>query len=115
MSSLTRPGFSAQALPNEAQTFPLLSVHAVDLNQDGRDDLICAGSIYDMEVETPRLDAGTGLVLLSDGTEYILDRSGAYDIQVSGEVKSMIPIVGPDQKNYLVVGRNNAALGLLGL
>ena len=38
-----------------------------DFNQDGNLDILVAGNLYTAEVETPRNDAGIGLVLLGDG------------------------------------------------
>jgi hypothetical protein len=62
-----------------------------DLNEDGSEDLILAGNIYETEVETPRLDAISGTVLLSegDGTYQVLPhlQSGMY---LRGNIKSLI-------------------------
>jgi hypothetical protein len=59
--------FSIHALPSKSQQFPLLDALFEDVNGDGNADALVAGCIYETEVETPRLDGGHGLVLLSDG------------------------------------------------
>ncbi len=54
-------------LPNEAQIAPVNGIICQDLDEDGFDDLIISGNNFDAEVETPRYDAGTGLVMKGDG------------------------------------------------
>ncbi len=59
--------YTAKPLPNEAQIAPINGIVVADVNKDGNQDLIVAGNMYQAEVETPRYDAGNGLVLLGDG------------------------------------------------
>ncbi len=59
--------FDMKALPNEAQVSSVNDILIMDLNQDGHKDLVLAGNLFPAEVETPRNDAGIGLVLLGDG------------------------------------------------
>jgi hypothetical protein len=59
--------FDMTPLPNEAQVSSVNDIIVIDLNQDGHKDLILAGNLFPAEVETPRNDAGIGLVLLGDG------------------------------------------------
>jgi len=61
--------FKSTYLPNEAQFFPVLKSVFTDVNGDGFEDAIVAGSIFNTEVETPRLDSMTGLVLISNGKD----------------------------------------------
>jgi len=58
--------FSIEPLPIQAQAFPILSNQFIDLNNDGYEDCILAGNLYNTEVETPRLDAVSGLILLNN-------------------------------------------------
>ncbi|WP_445381433.1 VCBS repeat-containing protein [Robiginitalea sp. IMCC43444] len=85
--------FEVRSLPVEAQMIPIFAGISKDLNGDGFEDLILAGNIYETEVETPRLDALSGAVLLSrgDGTYYAVPRtkSGLY---MTGNVKSLISL-----------------------
>lgn len=100
--------FKKVALPAAAQTFPALSVAFHDVNKDGYEDAILAGTIYNTEVETPRWDGGSGMVLLSNQKDgyTVADDSGLY---ISDNVKDLelITINGSD---YLVAGRNNELL-----
>ena len=107
--------FDKKILPIAAQMFPVLAFAFEDLNGDGYEDAILAGNIYDMEVETPRLDAGTGLVLISDQKDAYIPlapvQSGLY---FSGDLKDMEWIEVEGEK-YLVGGRNNELLAIFKL
>jgi len=99
--------FEKHKLPVYAQFFPILDLQVTDVNKDGYDDAILIGNIYHTEVETPRLDNGTGLVLLSNQNDNFnvldLKQSGLY---VPGNVKS-IQLTNYNNKKYLLFGRNN--------
>ncbi|WP_431162909.1 VCBS repeat-containing protein [Flagellimonas beolgyonensis] len=101
-------GFTMNELPIEAQLFPVLKVVSKDLNADGYEDLILAGNIYETEVETPRLDAISGLVLLSnqkDGYKpQSFKKSGLY---LDGNVKD-IELLHTKENEYILATRNNA-------
>lgn len=103
--------FQVMPLPSEAQLFPVLSAISHDVDQDGFLDIILAGAIYNTEVETPRMDAGIGLTLISNGeqgyTPISWEDSGLY---LSGNVKSMVMLNTDQEKNILVVGINNTKL-----
>lgn len=104
--------FEKMALPVEVQIFPVLAAAFHDVNRDGFEDAILAGGMYNTEVETPRLDAGIGLLLLSDGKAgykpVSWERSGLY---IPGDVKSMKRIVHQGlSKSLLLVGRNDEQL-----
>lgn len=103
--------FQIQHLPTEAQSFPVLSAVFKDLNNDGFEDCILAGNIYETEVETPRLDHISGLVLLSnqkDGYQ-VMPRifSGLY---LEGNVKAMTWVKTNNNKELLLTTINNAEL-----
>lgn len=97
-------------LPAAAQAFPVLDGFAEDLNNDGIQDVVLIGNIYNTEVETPRLDAGHGLVLLGQRDKTFLPADcPEYCFYASGNAKSMVRIsIG--KRNYFIVGTNNAAL-----
>jgi enediyne biosynthesis protein E4 len=65
---LNRGGhFEAHALPNAAQLAPAFGIVVADFDGDGREDLFLAQNFSPTALETPRFDAGAGLVLLGDG------------------------------------------------
>ncbi len=59
--------FTAQELPVMAQLSPINDMIVRDFNDDGQLDLLIAGNLYASEVETPRSDAGMGLLMLGNG------------------------------------------------
>lgn len=99
--------FTPVALPVEAQMIPVLDVVAGDIDGDGLEDLVLAGNIYETEVETPRLDALSGTVLLSkgDGTYRALphSKSGLY---LKGNIKALLGYREGGQQ-WLLAGVND--------
>jgi hypothetical protein len=104
--------FEKHALPVAAQTFPILDAVVADVNHDGFEDIIAAGNIYETEVETPRLDALSGLILLSNGKDgYIsvpYQNSGLF---MNGNVKS-IEWITTNQGTFLLNTTNNGPMGI---
>ena len=82
--------FKSQNLPPLAQSIPILTSDTLDINNDGYEDIIIAGNIYNTEVETPRLDNQFALILTADKNEnYNIigpEESGLY---LSGNTKSI--------------------------
>ncbi|MFQ5447195.1 MAG: FG-GAP repeat domain-containing protein, partial [Saprospiraceae bacterium] len=104
--------FVVQDLPNEAQIAPINGIICSDLDDDGNQDIILAGNNFDAEVETPRYDAGSGLVLKGngDGTfRPVLPRqSGFY---APGNVKYICLLNhAPGDNKLILVANNNAPL-----
>ncbi len=98
--------FKVKPLPVEAQFFPILDMETYDFNKDGYQDLLLVGGIYDTEVETPRFDAGTGLMMFSNQKDNYhpvpISKSGFYFRGASKSVSIVDDLV--------VVGINNAPL-----
>lgn len=104
--------FGITFLPNEAQFFPIMDALIMDLNKDGYEDLLIAGNIYETEVETPRLDAISGLILLSNGKDGYAPmqwaKSGLY---LDGNIKDLETISGP-QGRLIIATQNNGPLAI---
>ncbi len=100
--------FEKITLPKMAQTIPILDSKPFDFNSDGYEDIIVVGTIYNTEVETPRLDNAFGLVLLSNKKNgYTVlgpDKTGLY---INGNAKS-VEFVSQNNKEFLLIGINNA-------
>ncbi|MBK9698967.1 MAG: VCBS repeat-containing protein [Flavobacteriales bacterium] len=97
--------FSIRALPVEAQLGPVNGIVALDVNADGRLDLVTAGNHWGAEVETVRYDAGRGCVLLGDGkggfTPLTPTTSGFF---AGGNARDLAVIrVGPDRTPAVIV------------
>lgn len=59
--------FEVRPLPAVAQEAPASGVVVADFDGDGHEDVFLAQNFFPTELETPRFDAGVGLVLLGDG------------------------------------------------
>lgn len=59
--------FSSKPLPQLAQLSSINSILIEDYDMDGNKDILISGNLYPAEIETPRNDAGTGLLLLGNG------------------------------------------------
>ena len=99
--------FDIEKLPALAQSIPILTSDVYDVNNDGYEDIIIGGNIYNTEVETPRLDNQFALVLISNkNSNYNVigpDKSGLY---LSGNTKS-IKIIGNESPKLLVANNNS--------
>lgn len=104
--------FERRALPVEAQFFPLHAVVFSDIDGDGYEDAILGGNIYETEVETPRLDAVSGLVLRSNGkdgyTPLPYTKTGLY---LKGNVKDLA-LVRIGEAEFLINTTNNGPLAV---
>lgn len=58
--------FQMHPLPNEAQIFPVNDLILTDLNGDEKMDLILVGNLFHTNPDTPRNDAGNGVILMGD-------------------------------------------------
>ena len=59
--------FEAHPLPDAAQLAPAFGIVVADFDGDGREDLFLAQNFSPTSLDTPRFDAGAGLLLLGDG------------------------------------------------
>ena len=99
--------FTIKELPVEAQIAPILDAAVFDINNDGYNDIIAVGTIFNTEVETPRLDMGSGIILLSNKNDgFIYDINLNRKLRLKGNLKSIEKII-IDKKDYMIVGRNN--------
>jgi hypothetical protein len=108
--NLGNGNFNISSLPIEAQQFPIMNTTFYDINKDGFEDCIVIGNIYGTEVETPRLDAVSGLVLLSNHkngyTAIDYDKAGLY---LTDETKDLI-ITNFKNKPLLICTNNNSSI-----
>lgn len=106
--------FKWHLLPQRSQISPIHSIIPLDYNSDGYMDLIVAGALYNAEVETPRADAGVGLLLKNDrgkGFEEVPpEKSG---ILIQGNVKNAAKFEGADGKVKCIFVQNNGVPQLI--
>ena len=102
--------FDAVPLPPEAQFAPAFSVNVADFDGDGREDVFLSQNFFATQPETPRLDAGRGLLLLGDGTGRLRAAPGEESgIKVYGEQRgAAFCDYDEDGRIDLVVTQNGA-------
>ncbi|WP_374957861.1 VCBS repeat-containing protein [Gilvibacter sp.] len=104
--------YKLEELPAFAQTAPILGGVSLDLNGDDQTEFIAVGNIYNTEVETPRMDMGTGLIIQSqNGAMKTLAGPAAF--YVEGDAKSIKTVNHKGSgKTLILVGRNNASMAV---
>lgn len=102
--------FKMSNLPNLAQLTNLNDMLISDFNDDGSLDVLAVGNLYVSEIETPRNDAGTGVLLLGDGKgSFTAKRGSEIGFYAAKDAKKLITIT-TNKKDYYLVGNNNDAL-----
>ena len=100
--------FKKVSLPKLAQQHPILSIDFIDIDADGYEDCIIAGNIYNTEVETPRLDAVSGLILKSNGNnEYSVLPHYNSGLYIKENVKDILHIKLGNELFLLAATNNN--------
>ena len=93
-------------LPVEAQFSPVRTSIVKDVNSDGMPDIVLAGNLYQSEVETPRADAGMGLMLLGTTTGKLEPQPAAVSgFSVRSNARRIVLL---DGKRILVVANDGA-------
>lgn len=103
--------FKPIQLPTPAQLSPVYQIICRDFNGDGQKDLLLAGNNYGTEVETGRLDAGNGTLLLRESNGQFRTMSNASSgFWASKEVRDLkiIRLVG--EKEALLIANNSDRL-----
>ena len=102
--------FSSQALPDQAQFSPINKSVFIDLNKDGKKELIISGNMYQTEAETSQADAGVGAVFALEGREFI-----PYNTLQSGffapfDAKDMLELQTANGQSLILVANNDGPL-----
>lgn len=110
VENLGNGNFKIVPLPVQAQFSNVNDIKVSDFNKDGSLDALIIGNLFVSEIETPRNDAGTGLLLLGDGKGGFepvnAQRSGFF---ARGDAKKVQSIkIGGQEK--LIIGNNNDLL-----
>ena len=96
-----------------AQVSALKDFEILDLNGDGKLDIIGIGNEYGTEVETTRNDAGNGTVLIQKSAfDYEVLSSKESGFYVKGDAKSLAKLKLANGKTGFVVGVNSGRVQL---
>ncbi|MEP4884172.1 VCBS repeat-containing protein [Maribacter dokdonensis] len=107
--------FKITDLPNVAQLSNLNDMLVRDFNGDGTLDVLAIGNLYVSEIETPRNDAGTGLLLLGDGNgSFSAKRGSEIGFFADRDAKKLVTLSNV-QNDYFLVGNNNDVLQIFEL
>jgi hypothetical protein len=106
--------FEAVALPAQAQLAPAFGVNIADFDGDGHEDIFLSQNFFALPAETPRLDAGRGLLLLGDGTGKFAAAPGQESgLEIYGEQRgAAVADFDGDGRADLVVTQNGGATRL---
>ena len=103
--------FEATDLPIEAQYAPINDLIITDIDQDSLPDIILAGNLFASEVETPRADAGVGLLLKGNGDGSFktvpMSQSGLI---LREDTKSLMLLAGSQSSKLLFAASNQGSL-----
>lgn len=104
----TSTGLKLESLPPVAQMAPIQDIVFEDIDNNGYQDIIAAGNWYMSEIETPRADNGSGIVLLNNGDQSFnaQEHSGFF---AKHDVRRLVKLKSED-KSVFVVGNNNSAV-----
>ncbi len=102
--------FKISSLPYQAQFSNINDILVEDFNDDGHLDVLTVGNMFVSEIETPRNDAGSGLLMFGDG-------AGAFSVSTSQQsgffankdAKKMI-IISNQMERKIVVSNNDDKL-----
>jgi len=86
-----------------------MDMEILDVNADGKQDVIIAGNLINTEPETPSYDAGKGVILYSNGDGSFI---AEYDTRATGinlhkNVKQIETMRTPGGEIALIAGNNN--------
>lgn len=99
--------FKWHILPNRSQFSPVNKILTIDYNGDEFQDLLVVGGLYDAEVETPRADAGIGLVLKNiNGKRFEAVPPPVSGLYLTGNIRDAAPIMINGNKGA-VFAKNN--------
>ncbi|MDZ7936112.1 MAG: VCBS repeat-containing protein [Emticicia sp.] len=103
--------FTISELPQEAQWSPINDILTIDINADGKLDLITIGNDYSPDSFTGQYDASYGTVLENIGKGKFKNvPSNTSGLWILGDAKAIIPINSGGNNKRLVISRNNQNL-----
>ncbi len=103
-------GYEILPLPWEAQLFPITDGVAADFDGDGQEELFVIGNEFNTEAETPRWDAGHGLILESQDKGGLRVMKSEKGWLVKGNYKHIQTLRWKEKEHLLILTENNGRL-----
>jgi enediyne biosynthesis protein E4 len=106
--------FSFKPFPLQAQESKIFGLIAVDLDGDGKKDILSGGNYFSYRVQLGRSDASLGLFMkgISNQNFLVIDPplSGVY---IDGDVRAMTAIKNKSGETLILVAKNNDIVQVL--
>ena len=115
LENLGNGKFSIIKLPSELQIAPILDFEFIDLNQDGVDEIISVGNMYNTEVETVRFDASYSNVMTFNNNKFELLSYSKTGLSVQGDTKNIKLSTPINNKQYVYILKNNQKIQIYNL
>lgn len=102
--------FTIEPLPTEAQLSPIYAILIEDINEDGREDLVLGGNLYNVKPEAGRYDASYGLYLEGlTNNKFKSVATAESGLFIEGEVRD-ISLAKINGQNLIMIAKNNEPL-----
>ena len=106
--------FSKRSIPVQAQFFPVYALLVEDFTGDGILDILLGGNLFRAKPETGIYAGGYGLLLKGDRNgNFVSVSSTESGLNIQGEIRALKKI-GSKGKKYVLVGKNNDRMQVLG-
>jgi hypothetical protein len=101
--------FNFKALPKEAQYSVIMAFETIDINKDGKMDIICGGNQYRQKPETGIQAASVGLALQQDKDRQFeslpISKSG---ILVNGQTRGILNLQSKNKEQIIFIMNNDS-------
>jgi len=95
--------FKVSSLPYQAQFSNINDIIVDDFNKDGHLDVLTVGNMFVSEIETPRNDSGSGLLMFGDGMgDFTVTTSQESGFFANNDAKKIIIISNQKQRKILI-------------
>jgi len=113
----TDKGYIFHPFERQMQLSPIYDFYIMDINKDQLPDIVTAGNLFDVEVETVRYDASYGSVELQTSPgEYELQSLQSSGFFAAGNVRNLhLWSFGPNNIPFLLVGNNSQTMQVFSL